>query len=408
MNVTKFSDKQKQVIHWWEREATENYDGIIADGSIRSGKTISMICGFLLWSQKNFSHKNFILAGVTLGALQRNVIAPMKEILYDWRWSFHENKGIGYLKIGSNYYWYFGGGSDGAQDKMQGLTAAGAYADEAALMSHKFLNQMIGRCSDENAKLWFNCNPEHPLASFKTDFIDKSGEKNLIYSHFTMDDNPGLSYKVKERYKRMFHGVFHDRYIKGLWVVAEGLVYQIDESDYVVDKETAIGEGNGMWYLSCDYGITNPFAALLWRVTPDCAYLVDEYYFDSRERGYRKTDSEHLDAIERLAEGHNIDSIIIDPSASSMKEEIWRRGMFDVQDANNSVLEGIAVTDQMLHDGSIKVCCTCHNTIKERQMYRWDEDAKGDAVIKEYDHAMDAMRYMANTQLKYLLKGYDV
>lgn len=407
MNVTTFSEKQKQVIHWWDRPVSSSCDGIIADGSIRSGKTISMICGFLLWSQANYSRKNFILAGVTIGALTRNVLMPMKEILGDWRWSYSENKSNGYIKIGSNYYWAFGGATAGAQDKMQGLTAAGAYADEAALMSERFLNQMIARCSESGAKLWFNCNPENPNSFFKTEFIDKSDIKNLLYLHFTMDDNPSLPESTRERYERMYHGMYYDRYIKGLWTVPEGLVYQFDSPDeYTVTKEKAFGDKHGIYYLSIDYGITNPFACLLWRVTADKAYIVDEYYFASKEQGRRKTDSEHYQSVENFAKGYAIDSIIIDPSATSFKEEIYRHGKFDVYDANNSVLEGIQITDQMLHDGTVKISESCTNTLKEIQLYRWDEESIKDEVIKESDHAMDAMRYCVNTVLKYELKGY--
>lgn len=403
--MDKFSEKQKDVITWWANDG--EYDGVIADGAIRSGKTVSMICGFLLWSQSKFSNCDFILAGRTISSLKRNVINPMLAIVtYDLGWSYNYNRSENVVTIGSNRYYMFGASTEQAQDVLQGMTAAGCFADEVALFPQSFVDQMTARCSVRGSKLWFNCNPSFPLHFFKTEYIDRCKEKRLKYLHFQLDDNLTLSPDIKARYERMYHGVFYDRYIKGLWVVAEGLVYQIDESEYVVDKKTAIGEGNGIWYVSVDYGITNPFAALLWRVTPDCAYLVEEYYFDSKERGYRKTDSEHYESLEKLIEGHVIDRIIIDPSSTSMKEEIWRHGKFNVVDANNAVLDGIAITDQMLHSGRIKVCEDCKGTISERQMYRWDDKAKKDEVVKENDHAMDAMRYMANTQLKYMLKGY--
>lgn len=405
--MEKFSKKQKEVITWWCVE--EDVDGIIADGAIRSGKTVSMICGFLFWSQKTFSNKDFIIAGRTMSSLKRNVVNPMLSIVkYDMGWEYDYNRSENFITIGSNKYYLFGASSEAAQDVLQGMTAAGCLADEVALFPQSFVDQMTARCSISGSKLWFNCNPSYPLHFFKTEYIDRCSEKKLKYLHFMLDDNLTLSPDIKERYERMYHGVFYDRYIKGMWKVAEGLVYQIEESEYVVDKKAAMGEGNGMWYVSIDYGITNPFAALLWRVTPDCAYLVEEYYFDSKAKGYRKTDREHYESLVKMVDGRNIEAVIIDPSATSFKQEIWRDGRYYVYDANNSVLDGIALTDQMLHDGSIKVCNECYSTISERQMYCWDDKAKKDQVIKENDHAMDAMRYMANTQLKYLLKGYDV
>jgi PBSX family phage terminase large subunit len=262
----------------------------------------------------------------------------------------------------------------------------------------------MARCSVTGSRYWFNCNPDSPRHWFYEQWILRAAEMNALHLHFTLDDNPGLSQEVIERYNRQYHGVFHDRYIKGLWVVAEGLVYQLDGVEYTCTREEAAGQGE--WYVSCDYGITNPFCALLWRVTPDRAYVVDEYYFDSRREGRRKTDAEHMDALERLCAGRNVEALVVDPSATSFKEEAWRRGKLDVWDADNSVLDGIAVTDQMLHNGSIVICEECADTIGELGMYRWDDRKARDSVIKEHDHAMDAMRYMAQTVLKDALVGF--
>lgn len=265
----------------------------------------------------------------------------------------------------------------------------------------------MGRCSVAGSKFWFNCNPDSPRHWFHEEWILKAELMGALRLHFTLEDNPGLSEDVIERYHRQYHGVFHDRYIKGLWVVAEGLVYQLDGVNWKVSREAAEGDSRGEWWVSCDYGITNPFAALLWRVTPSCAYLVDEYYFDSRREGRRKTDAEHADALEALCKGRDVQGVVVDPSATSFKEELWRRGRLAVYDADNAVLPGISLTDQMLHGGGIKVSGECASTVSEMGLYRWDDKRERDAVVKENDHAMDAMRYMASTVLKYSLKDYS-
>lgn len=400
MNVTEFSPKQKEVIHWWSRPSTESYDGIIADGSIRSGKTISMICGFLLWSQACYSRSNFILAGVTHGALSRNVIMPMKEILSDWEWPFTENKSNGYLKIGSNYYWMFGGGATASQDKMQGLTASGAYADEAALMSDVFLNQMIARCSAEGAKLWFNCNPENPNSFFKTDYIDSKDAKNLLYLHFTMEDNPGLPTSTKERYERMYSGVFYERYILGLWTLAEGLIYPMYE-DAIEDTY----DGDRLDYvISIDYGVQNPFVALKWVKGSDLIWhCVEEYYYSGRKTGHQKTDADYVKdmvAFTHDAPARDI-RVIVDPSATSFIAAMRRceDRSFKMVHANNEVLPGIEETATCLQksQGLIKVSRDCKNTIEEFGSYVWDEKLDSDKPVKEHDHAMDAMRYFVHT-----------
>lgn len=119
------------------------------------------------------------------------------------------------------------------------MTLAGIFFDEVALMPESFVEQGIARLSVEGAKFWFNCNPKNPNHWFKKNYIDKIEEKNILYLHFTMDDNLTLSEKVKERYKRMFVGVFYKRNILGLWVTAEGSIYSIfteNKSRYYTDN----------------------------------------------------------------------------------------------------------------------------------------------------------------------------
>lgn len=226
-----FSEQQRRLIHWWRpvTKASEN-DIIIADGAIRSGKTIAMVVGFLTWSQEMFSGQSFILAGKTMGALKKNVVRPMLQMLEAWGWPYtYIRSGTdARLEIGSNTYYLYGANTEASQNALQGLTAAGAYADEAALFPQNFIDQMIGRCSVEGAKIWMNCNPENPHNYIHEEFIQKAKEKKVYRLHFTMDDNLTLPQKTKERYYRTWAvgSVFYKRFILGLWVAADGLIYQ--------------------------------------------------------------------------------------------------------------------------------------------------------------------------------------
>lgn len=234
-----FSDQQKRLMHWWRSglRSAEN-DFIIADGAIRSGKTIACIIGFLTWSQEMFSGESFILAGKTMGALKKNVIRPMLQILEAWGWPYtYIRSGTdARVEIGSNAYYLYGANTEAAQDALQGLTAAGAYLDEAALFPQSFVDQAIGRCSVSGAKIWMNCNPEGPHHYIREEFLLKVKEKRVYHLHFMMTDNLSLSPKVIERYKRAWvHGsVFYKRFILGLWVAADGLIYQ-QFADHVQD-----------------------------------------------------------------------------------------------------------------------------------------------------------------------------
>ena len=254
-NFKPFSAQQRRLIHWWRPmvKASGN-DFIIADGAIRSGKTIAMIIGYLTWSQEMFSGESFILAGKTMGALKKNVIRPMLQMLEAWGWPYtYIRSGTDTrIEIGSNTYYLYGANTEASQDALQGLTAAGAYADEAALFPRNFIDQMIGRCSVPGAKIWMSCNPENPHHYLKEEFIDKAEEKHVHHLHFMMDDNLTMSPKVKKRYQRAWpHGsVFYKRFILGLWVAADGLIYQQfadNVEDYLITSSWLLeqdGEGH--------------------------------------------------------------------------------------------------------------------------------------------------------------------
>lgn len=239
-----FSEQQQRLMHWWRPGLTSSEnDFVIADGSIRSGKTIACIIGFLTWSQERFSGQSFILAGKTMGALKKNVVRPMQQILEAWGWSYtYIRSGTdARIEIGSNTYYLYGANTEASQDALQGLTAAGAYADEAALFPQSFIDQMIGRCSVDGWKVWMNCNPEGPHAYIKEEFIDKAKEKKVYRLHFMMDDNLTLSAQRKEAYKRSWSpgSVFYKRFILGLWVAADGLIYQQfadNVKQYLIDE----------------------------------------------------------------------------------------------------------------------------------------------------------------------------
>lgn len=236
-----FSEQQRRLMHWWRpglRSAEADF--VIADGAIRSGKTIACIIGFLTWSQEMFSGESFILAGKTVGALKKNVIRPMLQIMEAWGWPYEYIRSgtDARIEIGQNTYYLYGANTEAAQDALQGLTAAGAYLDEAALFPQSFIDQAIGRCSVLGSKVWMNCNPEGPHHYIREEFLlpGKQKEKKVYHLHFMMKDNLSLSPSVIRRYERAWpHGsVFYKRFIFGLWVAADGLIYQ-EFADHVKD-----------------------------------------------------------------------------------------------------------------------------------------------------------------------------
>lgn len=402
-----FSLKQKKLLMWWtDASKYRNHDMIIAEGAIRSGKTIAMIDSFVTWSLAKHHNQNFIIAGKSMGALKRNVIEPMFQILIakgiDYHYHRSENP---HIIIGTNTYYLFGANNESSQDTLQGLTAAGAYLDEVALFPESFVKQAIGRCSaetdDQGAKVFVNCNPAGPYHWFKTDYIDKALEKKILVLHFTLNDNLSLSEKVKERFRRMFSGVFYKRYILGLWVLAEGIIYDMfDKEKHVVpSKERPYTQ----YYISCDYGTQNPTTFGLWGQSNGVWYKVKEYHYDGRAKAKQKTDEEYCDDLEEFVGKLPLKGVIIDPSAASFIAAVRKRGKFRVIKAKNDVVDGIRDVASALVEGLIKYNDCCIETFREFSSYVWDEKAaqRGeDKPMKENDHQMDGDRYFVHTIVK--------
>lgn len=302
-----FSKKQKQVLTWWcATSPVKDYDGIIADGAIRSGKTVCMSLSYVMWAMETFNGQNFAMCGKTIGSFRRNVLFWLKLMLK-------------------------------ARD-----------------------------------------------------------------AHFVMDDNLSLSEKIKERYRNTYRGVFYKRYILGLWAMAEGVIYDMFDNEKHVEDPNAFQTKliNSNRYVSCDYGTQNATVFLLWNKGTDGVwYCTREYYYSGRDKGRQKTDAEYAKDLESWLDGTEIKAVIVDPAAASFIAELRKRG-FRVIKAKNDVEDGIRLVSTKLNLIKIIFSNVCQNTIKEFASYIWDAKAaeRGeDKPIKQYDHAMDAVRYFVYT-----------
>lgn len=398
-----FSRKQKKILTWWLNESPYcDYDMIIADGSIRSGKTVSMVDSFIMWAQTCFCGEAFIIAGRSVGSLKRNILRPLFQILNAKGIIYEYNRSENIIRVGSNTFYCFGASNEASQDVLQGLTAAGALADEAALFPQSFINQMIGRCSVEGSKVWMNCNPDSPYHHIKTDFIDKAEEKKILHLHFTLDDNLSLSEKVKERYKRMYSGLWYKRFILGLWVMAEGIIYDMFSERNVYSDRLGL-RGRSRRYIAIDYGTSNPMVFLDILDDGDRIWVDREYYYSGREKGIQKTDTEYLEDFKSFVGDEYPDMVLIDPSAASFKTLLRREG-FRVKEADNEVNDGIRMVGMMLQTGKLLIHDSCEMMKKEFASYVWDEKAaveRGvEQPVKQNDHTMDALRYFIKTMIK--------
>ena len=401
MSYTTFSPKQRTALTWWTPQSEyRNYDALICDGAVRSGKTLAMGMGFFLWAMVSFRDQRFGVCGKTIQSLRRNVLSEilprLQRLGATWKERRSENLVIVKYRGGENRFYIFGGRDESSASLIQGITFAGILLDEVALMPQSFVEQACARCSVAGSRLWFNCNPAGPTHWFYKTWIQEAEKRNCLRLHFTMEDNPSLSPQIRQRYERLYTGVFYRRFILGQWAQAEGRVYDFFEPEMV--RPVPQG-GFQKWYVSCDYGTVNPTSMGLWGLQDGIWYRVKEFYFSSRAVQRQMTDEEYAGALANLVGDRKLTAVIVDPSAASFIEVLRRKGL-PVQKADNDVLAGIRQTSDALKEGKIVICEGCDDCIREMDEYVWDlSSGARDRVKKEHDHAMDDMRYFVSTVL---------
>ena len=159
--IVRFSPKQRRVLTWWLQD---DWEAIICDGAVRSGKTFSMGLSFILWAQANFDGRQFGLCGKTIVSLRRNLLADLLPYLRGVGMLCREKRGENMLIVRfnghENRFLLFGGRDESSAALIQGSTLAGVLLDETALMPRSFVEQAVARCSVQGSRLWFSCNPD--------------------------------------------------------------------------------------------------------------------------------------------------------------------------------------------------------------------------------------------------------
>ena len=383
-----FTPKQKQLISDFKHDRLKRIN--ILDGSVRSGKTVITFILWGLWVATMPADKTYLMTARTLTTLKRNCLEPMVQFFGAENFQYSISSKQGRL-FGRNIQ--FEGANDAqAEAKIRGLTLQGAYVDEITLVPEDYFTMLLSRLSEKDAKLFGSTNPDSPSHWLKKKYIDRADELSIYYDTYVIDDNTFLDPEYIANIKSEYTGVFYKRFILGMWVIAEGLVYQFDRERHCTDEIPETGE----YYLSIDYGTMNPFSCGLWCVNGDYAVRIKEYYYCGRETAEQKTDEQYADEVDRLVEGYRITKVVVDPSAASFIAELKKRN-YSVLKAKNDVIDGIRVTARFLEKGNIKIHESCKDAINEFGLYSWNDKSSVDEVIKENDHAMDEIRYFCNT-----------
>jgi PBSX family phage terminase large subunit len=431
-----FSQKQLMAMTWWiphEKNPWHKCNIMIADGSIRSGKTVSVIDSFMTWSLDNFTGEQFGIAGKSIGAIRKNILKPLFEILNAKGISYEYIKNENVIYIGGNTYLLYGAPNEASQDVLQGVTLAGGMIDEVALVPESFVDQFIGRCSVDGSKIFMTCNPRGPYHWFKTDYIDKRNKKNILYLHFTMDDNPSLSEDRKQFYKSMFSGVFYKRNVLGMWVLSEGLIFDVFDEDTGTTADEKIPTITRRWY-TIDQGFGNATVFLHQGIGDDGRlYTLNEYYHSGRNKElwidgekkpggqFQKSPMDYANDLKdfmghcekwlrihgrQYKRGHKTDHerIFIDPASKGFINQCYQAGIRKIAKADNDVKAGIEFVATMITSDHYRIHSRCRMTIMGFSMYVWDEKAQErgeDKPVKKDDDAMDANRYGCYSSRRY-------
>lgn len=382
----------------------------IASGAVRSGKTIASLLKWLMICADPPPGGELVIAAKTAQTAARNLFAPLAspEIFGPIAAHVHYTMGAPTATILGRRVHVIGANDARSESKIRGMTVAACLMDEATLLPREFFNQMLARMSVPNATLVATTNADSSGHWLRKEFL-LNGNIDLRQWHFSLDDNPYLPQAYKDALKAEYGpgSLFYKRFVDGLWILAEGAIYDMWDPDrHVVDEMPP------MWRwinLGVDYGTTNTFAALLLGVMGDDLYLASEWRYDSREERRSLTDVEYSARLkvwlanlrpsgaDRM--GVTPEMVSVDPSAASFMQQLYRDG-WSPTPADNSVLDGIRLFSSLLTTGRLKVHRSCQGLIDEIPGYSWDpaKALRGiDAPIKVDDHSCDAGRYAVTT-----------
>jgi PBSX family phage terminase large subunit len=380
---SKFSKKQLDSI----LQSTARLN--IWEGSVRSGKTIASIVRWLEYI-KTGPQGDLLMVGKTERTLKRNILDVVEDVVGTK--NFKYNRGLGEVYIFGRKVYIAGANDERSESKIRGMTLAGSYGDELALWPESFFKMLLSRLSVKGAKLFGTTNPDSPYHWLKAEYIDNENI-NIKVFHFAIEDNLSLDCEYVKELKKEYAGLWYKRFIQGLWVLAEGTVYDMfDESKHIIAE---IPECERYW-ISVDYGTNNPTVFLLQGQKDNAFYTLKEYYYDSSKAGRQKTDAEYSKDLKEFIGDKHITNIVVDPSAASFIAQLRKDGFFNVKKANNEVLTGIRCVSTLLSNNRYFIHESCKNLIKEKASYVWDTKAqqKGeDKPLKQNDHASDAERY---------------
>jgi PBSX family phage terminase large subunit len=400
-----FAQFGQKALTFAKRHPSRDRKYTLLEGSVRSGKTFAIDAKMIFHLCFYKVNGKRIICGTTKQNVYKNILIDLFTVVGKKNYAY--NRATGELELFGTQWFVIGAKDEASYKQILGLTVGIAICDEWTEFPASFTKQLFLRMSPPGARLYASTNPGTPQHYLFTDVIHNSAfEPDLEVIHFTLDDNPNIDRATKRQIIASQKGVYYQRYILGLWVVAEGAIYRDSWHDkFLFDLEsTPVGlHGSGGFtqhVIGVDYGTHNPCVFLEYYDDGETAWLDREYYWDSVKQMKQKTDGEYADDLEEFirtsrCRGRNNPIIVCDPTATSFKVELLHRGLV-VVDGDNDVLNGIHRVSEVESTGHRRVHRDCSEWQREKGLYSWDVDAaeKGEErPLKRDDHTMDADRY---------------
>lgn len=408
----------------------EHHATAIWEGAVRSGKTVGT---FVAWERfvRHAPAGDLVMIGKTERTLIRNVVRPM-QAMYGKR-HVKLNRGAGEVTMFGRMCYLVGANDERASDKIRGMTLAGAYGDELTIWPESFFEMLLSRFSVDGARLIGTTNPDNP-----NHWLLKILERSVVWLRhdgtierfddedrvdldvarfsFVIDDNPTLTEKFKRRLKASFSGMFYKRFILGLWVLADGTIWDSwNEDRHVITDLPRLDR----WHVAIDDGTAGTFVALLGGFDEhNRLHVASEFRWNAKERQRQLTDTQKSEMVRAWLnacaegtwryDGHALPKlegcnlprrIHVDPSATSLIRQLeldgWRG---TVTKARNDVADGLRYVSSLLCLDAIQVHASAAGLRREIPGYVWDPKAakRGEEKpLKVDDHSCDSLRYLA-------------
>lgn len=176
--------------------------------------------------------------------------------------------------------------------------------------------------------------------------------------------------------------VFAQEYLADFRKV-QGLVYKDFNRDIHVYDDTAV-INKAVEIAGIDWGFVNPLAMLKIYVDNDNNFFVDEEYY---MRG--KLTEEAIEYLKTWKPNY-----VYPDNAEADRIMMLKNAGFYVKDVNKSIVPGIDRVTSIIRNNKLFIHKRCINTLLEIESYHYpDKYSTKDEPVKEFDHAMDALRY---------------